>query len=194
MTAIDVGARNRSDLLYLAIDMPGTPTFGQFANEVSDLNTMVRYCFHVIRREPPHTSPTTDAVERRSPRRSGAEELVVVRTSMASPWVTVLGDVARNSAPIAYGMSVLYGLHKLMNMIMEWQTHKQNLSERRMTAGEVIGDFEAAITKEEREMGVFPGSRIANDIRYSAIDAAPRMNDVTAAEIISPDDLRAQGG
>lgn len=57
-------------------------------------------------------------------------QIEVVRTSMASPWVTVLSDALKSHTWMGYGLGAIFGLHRLLNMIMRWQLSRQVLKER----------------------------------------------------------------
>jgi hypothetical protein len=187
MTAA-LGTGVRADLLYLVIDMRDNPTFKDFAYQVGFLNSVVGYCVgndHTPELPDTLGEDMTVPVPHMGPTRgSRSTELHIVRTSMASPWVTVLSDIAKTSTPAAYGVSALVALHKLMNMVMDWQNHRQSLAERRraLNAEDVLVTFEA------QQMGAHSG--IAGN-RARASHAISRINRVAAAEMIDPDDPRA---
>lgn len=59
--------------------------------------------------------------------RSGSPDIIFVRSSMASPWVAVLGELAKGGTPIAYGIGTIFVLERLLKMIMDWQNHRRAL-------------------------------------------------------------------
>lgn len=68
----------------------------------------------------------------------GPDRIVVVRIFNGQPWETVLTTLADKSSPVAYGATALYGLHRLLWLLMEWQRHLMDLRERKvhLTASE----------------------------------------------------------
>lgn len=116
----------------------------------------------------------------------------VVRTSMSSPWVTVLADLARNSPPIAYGLSAVFALHKLMDMVVKWQNHRQQLAERQQEPprGRLHADLVSSLRQHEQAIS----SRPVPDVgRHEVVEAIMRLDHVLAAEMVDPDDARATG-
>lgn len=125
---------------------------------------------------PLHRPPVTEATEIR-----------IVRTSLASPWVTVMADLARSSQPVAYGLTALLGLHRLMRMIMEWQTHRQELAERR----DALSRSQLLSLLAQHEDAVSPGTTVADEARHDAATAIARLDPVVAADMLDPEDPRA---
>ncbi|KFZ80826.1 hypothetical protein ED92_10885 [Amycolatopsis sp. MJM2582] len=106
--------------------------------------------------------------------------------SLASPWVSVLGGLAERSAPVGYGVAALFGLRQLLNMVMTWQRHRLEISEREQ-AMELYRAAEREIapmvTDEQRRVSV------ANEIA----GAGSALGDIREADLIDPDDPRATG-
>ena len=205
MTTV-AGTRTSADLLYLAIDLGSRPTFARFSEQVNALGALQRYCLELpdeptspgeatpVKGEYPYDVPRSSddppksayPYEPQEP--SGGfvarrREIRIVRTSMASPWVTVLVEIAENSPPIAYGAGALFGLQRLMRMAMEWQTHRQGLSERRRAAERL--DRQEATQLLGRHS---TASSVA--MTPPAIDGLTKLDPVLAAELVSPDDPR----
>ncbi|MFD1044183.1 hypothetical protein ACFQ1S_00520 [Kibdelosporangium lantanae] len=109
----------------------------------------------------------------------------VVRTSMASPWVTVLASLAQSSQPLAYGVGGLLALQRLMKMVMEWQNHRQTLDERRQAA------IRQLLLDHQRVETGAPG--VENLNLAPAVAALSGLEPVLAAEMIDPQDARATG-
>ncbi|XVS66079.1 hypothetical protein ACQPYE_08500 [Actinosynnema sp. CA-299493] len=152
-TAIRAG----SQLLYVAVDMRGMavrnlnrfervqPSMKDFAQGALDILTLwdcsARIAFLDLLyedREKAELSPLEQARTweiNRAALKSGQaalvadikEELLIRKTSMASPWTSILKVAANNSAPVAYGLAGLYGLQRLLRMLMDWQEHRREL-------------------------------------------------------------------
>jgi hypothetical protein len=106
---------------------------------------------------------------------------------MSSPWVTVMAELVRNSQPVTYGLAALFGLHKLLHMIMEWQKHRQELVERRSPASSsrllsLLMQYEQTTEK---------GTTISDEARHETAAAVAALNPVLAADMVEPDDPRA---
>lgn len=119
-----------------------------------------------------------------------ATAISVVRTSMSSPWVTVMAEVVRNSQPITYGLAALFGLHKLLHMIMEWQKHRQELVERRSVSPS--NHLLSLLVQHEQNIGT--GTAISDEARHAAAAAIAALDPVLAADMVEPDDPRARRG
>lgn len=181
MTELDT--RLRSDLLYLSIDMPKSPTYEQFADQVALLKPIVAYSVEVI---PLRASYLGE--------RLSLGGLRIVRTSMASPWVTVLTELTETSAPMAYGVGVLFSLHKLMVMVMEWQNHQQSLKERREDRHRLESQSDLQLDVASRMGRTFSESgRVYPHVEKRAAEAIVKLNNVVAAEMADAEDPRAQG-
>ena len=126
-----------------------------------------------------HRAPVTDATE-----------ISVVWTSMSSPWVTVMTELARNSQPIAYGLAALLGLHKLLHMTMEWQKHRQDLTERR----NVSSRSQLLSLLAQHEQNVEMRTAISDEARHEAAAAIAGFDPVLAADMVEPEDPRARLG
>lgn len=124
-----------SSLLYLAIDVGERPTMSEYSRQVNALNILWWHCVALSQvrvptqrgEKPPDTyriaNPSAAPhqvrieLERISP-------LLITRTNMASPWISVLTTLAEKSAPVGYGLTALFALQRLLNMIMDWQRHR----------------------------------------------------------------------
>jgi hypothetical protein len=107
-----------------------------------------------------------------------------VKTSLASPWITVLGTLAETSQPIAYGTAGLIGLQRLLAMLMQWQRHRVTIEWQRH---QVTMDRDVAQLRkmlEEHASGI--------GVRAEVVAAAARLGTVTEAEMIEPGDPRAR--
>jgi hypothetical protein len=119
-----------------------------------------------------------------------ATAISVIRTSMSSPWVTVMAELVRNSQPIAYALAALLGLHKLLHMIMEWQKHRQELVERRSASSR--SQLLSLLVQHEQNVGT--GTAISDEARHEAAAAIAALDTVLAADMVEPDDPRARLG
>jgi hypothetical protein len=120
----------------------------------------------------PETLADTDKVQPRRP------EIAIVRTTMASPWVSVL---AESSQPFAYVAGGLYALHKLVHLVMEWQDSKLSRTER------------LSKLLDRHIQAVAPQAAVSEQDRAQATAAIGTLGRVVAAEVIDPDDPRATG-
>jgi hypothetical protein len=118
-----------------------------------------------------------------------ATAISVIRTSMSSPWVTVMAELVRNSQPIAYALAALLGLHKLLHMIMEWQKHRQELVERRSASSR--SQLLSLLVQHEQNVGT--GTAISDEARHEAAAAIAALDTVLAADMVESDDPRAIG-
>jgi hypothetical protein len=77
-----------------------------------------------------------------------ASPLLIPRTSLASPWVSVLTTVAEKSAPIAYGMAALFAMQRLLDMVITWQRHRFDLIQKEST---VLRSAQEVVTRHASE-------------------------------------------
>lgn len=184
------GTQTAAQLLYVAIDLGQTPPYADFQKQIEAFGALQRYCIAI---KPSEVLIDPDYLEGRLRwdymlRPTLDERIAVVRTSMASPWETVLVQLAANSQPVAVGIGALLGLHKLMRMIMEWQTFRQDMKERRERV-RPIDDEDAA-----RLLQTYSAARPENDdVHRAAQDALVEIGPVVASDLIDPDDPRATG-
>src|ERR1700741_1633237 len=183
MTSVET--RVRSDLLYLVIDMPDSPTYAQYAAQVSNLDVILNHCVKLLRPELKPDASGNITVHR--PFALIYPTYGIARTSMGSPWITVVSDVLRNSAPAGYSLIGLFALQRLMNMIMEWQAHREDIRTRkteRQSLEALLRNFEA----EVKPKGA-PQMSDVDDV-YTAVQ---NLNRVAAADLMDEDDSRARG-
>jgi hypothetical protein len=194
---VETGLRTSAQLLYLAIDLDEEPGFGTFAEQVEAVDRLQRHCALLYptyispqrRGDDPNPKPPARLHYRDESVPASQYEINVIRTSMASPWVTVLTEVAKSSAPVAYGVGALFALQKLMQMVMEWQNHRQALTERREKV-----DLEAAMEiVNQHRAEVTPNVIMAGDDVWKPANAIRNLDRVNTAEMITPDDPRARG-
>lgn len=213
-----VNRRTGTQLLYLAVDLGENPPFEHFVQQVNCLEVLQRYCRALAEpgQAPPYTQndvtellEALDALHLTDTQRHLLNEMLrteepdsplhratvtdataisVVRTSMSSPWVTVLAELARSSQPISYGLAALFGLHKLLQMTMEWQKHRQELAERRSTASR--SQLLSLLVQHEQHTG--PGTAISDEARHAAAAAIAGLEPVLAADMVEPEDPRAR--
>lgn len=107
-------------LLLLEVDLGPAPTLEDYQQNVTALLILAGHASLL----PPVEGRWLDSSARVLPRSP-----VIVRTTMASPWVSVLSGLAERSAPVAYGAAALYGLHRLLEMVMTWQRHRLEIEE-----------------------------------------------------------------
>ncbi len=150
-------SRVGASLLYVAMDLGSPPSMQWFGRQVDHVNTLWRHCLRlsVIVNEPQSSlreallndsgfadpesfpgqsyagMPASDADRLRQIEQ--ASPLLISRTSLASPWVSVLTTVADKSAPIAYGMAALFAIQKLFDMVITWQRHRFDMQQMRPT-------------------------------------------------------------
>ncbi|WP_125783501.1 hypothetical protein [Amycolatopsis sp. WAC 01375] len=120
-TSAETSTTTGAELLYLSVDLGEQPSLEDYERNVTALLILARYATAITPLRI-GDSPTGGALP--------SAQVRVVRTSLASPWLTVLGDLARTSAPVGYGVTALYALHRLLELIMTWQRHRQDIAER----------------------------------------------------------------
>jgi hypothetical protein len=118
-----------SSLLYLAIDLGPRPTMASFGQEVSAVNVLWSHCVRlaVLRNLSGGWFHGTSASSEPRYDRTLEFTLVIRRTRLESPWVSVLTTLAERSAPVGYGFAALWGLQRLLRMVMDWQRHRLDL-------------------------------------------------------------------
>jgi hypothetical protein len=195
MTTTAGEARTDSRLLFLSINVGDGPLFQRFSSQVAALDLVQRYCTALARLKGELDRRQGGPAPRRGDRLvtvtpDRGNPLVLVRTEMASPWISVLADLAKGSQPIAYGVSGVFVLHRLMGMVMEWQNHRQALSERRSpTDSSEDRSVRELLGRHRRAIGVQLDVEGIEDVGR----ATRQLGDVIAAEMIEPDDPRAVG-
>ncbi|WP_143267183.1 hypothetical protein [Amycolatopsis thailandensis] len=208
--AIDTRAGTNVELLYLTVDLGERPLLNTVSANAAALSTLAAYASNL----------TSSALPERWSHESG---LRIVRTSLASPWVTVISDLAANSRPLGYGVAGLYGLHRLLQIVMNWQNHRADLAERHLhlealrdamlresvlkrpesfgsesrSTGEqsAVSFTHAGPVTGEPEPGQ-PYDSQADEAQQhldSATAAGQELGQITAVEMIAPDDPRATG-
>lgn len=199
MTVADLRTNTGTELLYLVLDLPTEKqTFDEYAKAANNISDLMEWSIDV------------DMLFRGvAARRMGTSStLRVVRTSMASPWVTILGELAKNSAPIGYGLAGVYAFQKVMHLVMEWQNHRQSLIER--SSGAIHSD-EANNYAKSQLVSILAeyvrSSAAGGDNQQAAAEFGEDINigignmlqtigdlpEVKAAELIDPDDPRVRG-
>jgi hypothetical protein len=125
----------------------------------------------------------------------------MVRTSMSSPWVSVLGTLAEKSTPIAYTVSVLYSLERLLKMVMNWQRHRvqmqgERLSLRRREIEELLVTHaiaEGLTAGPVAETDAATAATARTTVTTEVIQAATTLGRLIEVETIDPSDPRARG-
>jgi hypothetical protein len=207
-TSTEAGARTAAQLLYVSVDLGPQPSLEDFERNVAAPLTLARYArfisegFVVTTREGMLEAPPVlpDA------------PLRVVRTTLASPWISVLADVARNSTPVGYGAAALVALQRLLTMVMTWQRHRQDIAEKQVQ----LDQLRARLKEENVQRGLDNTHR--SDVRIlihkappdrgqveagfpdlgeshldEVVQAAADLGEVLEAEMIDPNDPRATG-
>lgn len=206
-------ARTDAQMLYLVVDLGEAPSLRHFQTQTQYLASLSRHCERVVQiaavlrstwllegaaPTATETRTATEAVLEQG-QRVIVHEPVVVRTSVASPWVTVLGTLVERSQIAAYSVAALLGLQRLLRIIMGYQSHLREIRERDIRLDQIMRSHAMA---ELRELGVDVRSdpRLAPLIeavvtRLTAdtqpIQAADRIAPIVAAEMIDPNDPRA---
>lgn len=196
------GVDTEAALLYLEIDLGRQPSLTMFSEQVESLRVLAQHSDLValndagrlgrheqeriqmvaaglsLRDAAARLNMSIRVVEpawQRALRRAGPLPTRVVRTSLASPWVTILGTLAESSQPIAYGTAGLIGLQRLLTMLMRWQKHRVEIERDRAELRTLL-DAHAGRT----------------DVRDAVVIAASRLGTVTEADMIEPGDPRAR--
>ncbi|QWF79478.1 hypothetical protein HUW46_02886 [Amycolatopsis sp. CA-230715] len=107
--------------------------------------------------------------------------------------MNVLGALAENSKPIAYGTAAVLGLHKMMRMVMEWQNHRQALAERRSNRGIQIAGEVDAVNVVKRHMGPEVEASWPAEKTREVASAVASMERVTVSDLVDEDDPRVKG-
>jgi len=173
----------------VSIDLGTEPLLSDYWAQAKYLNNLCDYCSTFEWQRVLKGPMVEPAVRQAGYDPTG--KTIVVRTSLASPWETVLGSVADKSAPVAYGMAALFAIRQLLSIVKEWQMHRLDVAERRQNLlrndpSVVIDDYRLAQAGSLRHQ--------FQDI--PATDAEPaiaNLETVLATEMIDPDDPRATG-
>jgi hypothetical protein len=104
-------------------------------------------------------------------------DLVVRRTSLASPWESLITAAAGHAAWVGYAAAAVYGLERLLKMVMDWQNHRQSLEERQRArpSKEMLEEF-------LRSVGADGSANLE-----SASRAVEQLDPVLDVQITSPD-------
>ncbi|MFI9825274.1 hypothetical protein ACIHFC_33280 [Streptomyces sp. NPDC052013] len=136
--------------LEFVIDLgPQAPTLDSFERCFSALVATCDMGVRIAHAGPPRAWLPSDLDNRISATPDGEwtgeflsyEILQVRRTSLASPWETVLTVAASRSYVVLYGAVALIAVERILRMIMDWQTHRVELEARRREIE--VGDFSA---------------------------------------------------
>ncbi|WP_020673345.1 hypothetical protein [Amycolatopsis nigrescens] len=161
--------------LYLSVDLGRRPSMDRYGRNVAALLTLARYATFSVLPAPLPWSAQAPLPE---------AELKIERTSLASPWVSVLADLARNSAPLGYGAAALYSLHRLLHLVMTWQKHRQSIA-----AGALhLERLRSGMHEESQQQNLTESPPPHLD---TAIQAAQALGPILENELRSPDDPRA---
>ncbi|MFD6073135.1 hypothetical protein [Amycolatopsis lurida] len=115
-------------------------------------------------------------VELKSPVRARME---IVRTSLASPWVTILADVARTSSPVAYTATGLFALHRLLQMVMTWQRHRIEIDKGRIDIlrQAALDEIRAIIREAQHAKGGVDDAAIDRALEHAGLGHVHRAPD-----------------
>ncbi|MFI5563491.1 hypothetical protein ACIA2T_29765 [Amycolatopsis japonica] len=179
-------------LLRLEVDLGPAPTLEDYQRNVTALLILSGHASLL----PPVEGRWLDSSARVLPRSP-----VIVRTTMASPWVSVLSGLAERSAPVAYGAAALYGLHRLLEMVMTWQRHRLEIEEGEARLEQLRGQLRDTGVQLRQEFDprlVGPGEQLAEPGRQDelaeraanppaeVVRAADEIGSISAAEMIDP--------
>jgi hypothetical protein len=134
---------------------------------------------------------------------SSTHAIKIVRTSVASPWVTVLGSATESAMPLGYGLAALFSLERLLNMIKSWQTHRLTMKSRelelRMRQSEAqelaVRHAEYELRDQKDSYSVVPtfAARIMAQTANDSANAISGLSPIIDARLIDPNDPRATG-
>ena len=174
-TPTEAGTSTEALLLYVAIDLGRRPGLEDYGRNVASLMTLARYATVLSTATLARWRPEEDALP--------LARVRVVRTSLASPWISVLGDLARSSAPIGYGVTAVYALHRLLQLVMTWQQHRLDLAERRLQ----LQQLQTQLLLDHTQLAVHPDPATAvlqdaEPLPPSLAEALAKRRTVTEAE------------
>ncbi|MFJ8909992.1 hypothetical protein [Amycolatopsis sp. NPDC102389] len=187
-------------LLLVEVDLGQLPTLEDYQRNVTALLILAGHASLL----PPLGPRWQDPSARILPRSPS-----VVRTTMASPWVSVLSGLAERSAPVAYGAAALYGLHRLLEMVMTWQRHRLEIEEGKARLEQLRGqlrdtgvqlrrEFDQRVELPRDEQGEPAARSVEAELAERAanppaevVRAADGIGSIIGAEMIDPRDPRA---
>jgi hypothetical protein len=191
-----VRAHTENQVLRVQIDLGDAPTLTEFKRQLEALEGLAEFCgmwaVGNFSYRPSYVS---------FPRREGyrPHDILVMRSSLASPWVTILADAAGRSAPIGYGLGAVYCLQRLLKMLMEWQRHRQEIRRLDLSiAREYIDIFDREMSRERELEGLpvvnsdYPSGRenMKNMHRDRVAHHLANLNVVQSAELLDENDGR----
>ncbi|MGW4474508.1 hypothetical protein ACWENQ_32965 [Nonomuraea sp. NPDC004354] len=181
--------RARRPVLELSIDLGDHPPLERVTQSMVALNEVWRFALRISQGSPsfpvawhPEFAAMLAAYRPENYGYIGDEyeielhELLVRRTILASPWETILTVAANHSGVVMYGGAALITLERILKMLMDWQSHRLALEERRHQLEQESGPTEAL----EDDDGSSPES--APDViraverfvwKYDRLEAAP---------------------
>lgn len=184
-TDTDAGVQSGTELLYVAVDLGEWPSLHAYGDAVHALVVVARVATYLTLVEHEQLSLSRVPVDEVEP------AIAIVRTSLASPWVSVLGELSQQYAPIAYGTAGLYTLQRLLRLLMEWQRHRAELEElRRRPMNESTERNRTWQVDQLAEVFDLP-SGAAADLHSELQKANAALGRIQAAELIDTDDPRA---
>lgn len=137
------GVPARGSLLRVSIDL-AEPTLAELALNAKALNDLATFAAAL--------TYSVDARQRH-------QDIRLVRMSMASPWVSILENLAEHSSPVGYSVTALYAMQQLLKAVMKWQNHRLDIAERELqlealrnhVRKEVVPELVAAKLDDKRE-------------------------------------------
>ncbi|TKG61536.1 hypothetical protein [Prauserella endophytica] len=160
-----------AQLLYLEVDFGDRPALATLRTGVLAVERLAALAYD-LHDPPPHSADepwpwrrritVPHSSSRNTPEgvNTWVQPVVIERTSLASPWVTVLAEAAKSAQPLYYTCGTLLVLHRLLNMTMSWQRHRMDMRERQEQMGspprgvrgeEGLVDDEAPVFRAVRE-------------------------------------------
>jgi len=138
MTVPQAGGIPRN--LYLVIDLGSFPRIQAVSDRLTALDVLWDHCLFLTSDRYRSYSDYRQAVQRRKKSRDrdywsrplvDTSELRIRRMSLDSPWEVLLTVAAERSEPIMYGGAAIVAMDRLLKMLMDWQRHRMDMSERR---------------------------------------------------------------
>lgn len=189
-----------SSLLYLSVDLGERPELTEFGRQIEAVDQLWRHCLELsVSRAALFPGPGEDAAHIDDTERVVTRTpLLITRTKLASPWVSVLTTVAEKSVPVGYGVAAMWGLQRLLTMVMDWQRHRAYLRRQaadlhRQRADALLVEHATAELSRHAAETERHGSAAAVSVDDEAINAVLRLAPIQEATLIDADDPRASG-
>jgi hypothetical protein len=176
--------KTQNQVLRLVVDFPPRLHISQFAAAVDCLAVMSDTCRSMV---VPDTREANVGA-------SWFPDIVIIRSSVGSPWTSILQDAAASSVPAGYGLTAIHCLRQLLRMVMDWQNHGRDLRAsdelRRAELAVRLGEFTHDIRQRQDvpRQAEFDNPADREHFLSQLEELIPRLGAIRSVDIIDEDE------